>query len=311
MVRSIREPPVSALSLLCSRARARAAASIAGLSRKLPASCCDFSRERTSRSRASSPAHASRRNASRSPGGRSSTDCSRLSTCFHRSESIDSPARQFAVEPGLGGAPVAHHGDGRHFEHLSRFFHAESAKEAHFYHLYLAGIEPRQSFHRSIQRHQVRGPVAAHHGRLVQGDMLHAASPFWVLAPCMLNQNAPHQLGRNGKKVCAILPLHALVIHQAHVGLIDQGRGLQHETGTLALHVVARQTVEFLINDGGQPFERALVPVAPGAEQLAYVAPSRLASLCRLLHSYERIVPPRPVSSNCSHDSSRAHPAPI
>src|SRR5208337_283501 len=136
MVWPIREPPVSGVSLLCSRARARAAASIAGLSRKLPASCCDFSRERTSCSKASSPAHARRRNASRSSGGRSSTDCSRPSTCFHRSESIARPARQFAVEPCLGGAPVAHHGDGRYFEHLSRFFHAESAKETHFYDLH-------------------------------------------------------------------------------------------------------------------------------------------------------------------------------
>src|SRR5271169_1471823 len=128
MVWPIREPPVSGVSLFCSRARARAAASIAGFSRKLPASCCDFSRERTSRSTASSPAHACRRNASRSSGGRSSADCSRLSTCFQRSASIGRPARQFAVKPGLGGAPVAHHGDGRYFEHLSRLFHAEVLK---------------------------------------------------------------------------------------------------------------------------------------------------------------------------------------
>src|SRR5216684_9068899 len=105
---------------------------MAGLFRKLPASCCDISRERTSRSSASSPAHACRRNASRSSGGRSSTNCSRLSTCFHRSESIAGPAPQFAIEPRLGGAPVAHHGDGRNFEHLGSLFHVESAKKAHF-----------------------------------------------------------------------------------------------------------------------------------------------------------------------------------
>src|SRR5271157_2599911 len=178
MVWPIGESPVSRSSLLWSRARARAAASIAGFSRKSPAFCCDVSRERTSRSSASSAAHACRRNASRSSGGHSSTDCNKLSTCSHRLLSIARHAGQFSVKPRLGGAPVAHHGEGRYFEHLSRLFHAESAKEAHFYHLYLAGIEPRQSVHRSIQRDQVRGPVAAHHGRLVQGDMLHAASPF-------------------------------------------------------------------------------------------------------------------------------------
>src|SRR5271165_5993152 len=313
MVWPIREPPVSGASLFCSRARARAAASIAGLSKKLPAACCEVSRERTSRSRASSPAHAFRRNASRSSGGSSSTDCNRPSTCFHRSASIGCPARQFAVEPGLGGAPVAHHGDGRYFEHLSRLFHTEAAKEAHFYDLYLAGIEPRQRFHRGVERHQVRGPVAAYHRRLIQGDMLHAASPFQVLAPCMFDQNAPHQLGRDGKKVRPILPLHALVVHQAHIGLIDQGCSLQQVSRTLALHVMACQAVEFLIDDRGQPFQRALVSVAPGSEQLADVAPSRFTSLRRPLHGYELNCTAAPgfLNSRILNDSFPAHSAPI
>src|SRR6266404_1164093 len=128
MVWPVREPAVSSVSLFCLKAIACAATSIAGLSRKLPASCCEASSDRTSRSSGSSPAHACRKNASRSSGGRSSTDCSRLSTCFHRSESIAPPTAQFAVEPRFGGAPVAHHGDGRYFEHLGGLFHAESAK---------------------------------------------------------------------------------------------------------------------------------------------------------------------------------------
>src|ERR1017187_5885457 len=148
----------------------RAATSIAGLSRKLPACCCELSRERTSRSSASSPPHECRRNASRSAGGRSSAACSRLSTCFHTSESIVCPAGQFAIEPGLSGAPIAHHGDGRYVEHFGCLFHAESAKETHFHHLHFACVEPRQRVQGVIQRHQVRSPVAAHHGRLVQGD---------------------------------------------------------------------------------------------------------------------------------------------
>ena len=101
--------------------------------------------------------------------------------------------------------------------------------------------------------------------------MLHATTPFQVVAPRMLHQNAPHQLGRNGEEMSAILPLHALVIHQAHIGFVDQGRGLQAVAGTLTIHVTARQAVELVINDGGQRFERALVPVAPGAQQRAYV----------------------------------------
>src|ERR1035437_10217386 len=229
MVRPIGKSLLSGAALprsrLCWRTRARAATSIAGLSRKLPACCCEVSREQTSRSSTSSPAHACRKNPARSACGRSSTDCSRLSTRFHRSEAIAHPARQFAIEPGLGGAPVAHHGDGRDFEHLGRFFHVESAKEAHFDDLHFAGIEPRQRVHRVIERHHVRGPVAAHHGRR-----------------------------------------------------------LQAVAGALVFHVAPRQAAELVINDGGQPFESALVSVAPGAEERAYVAHSRLTRLCRFLH---------------------------
>src|ERR1035438_7944768 len=121
----------------CLGASARAATSIAGLSRKLPACCCDASSDRTSRSSASSPAHASCKNSARPPGGRSNAACNRLSTRRQRSESIGCPAGQFAIEPGLGGAPIAHDGDRRYLEHLRRFFHAESAKEAHFDDLHL------------------------------------------------------------------------------------------------------------------------------------------------------------------------------
>src|ERR1035441_352770 len=82
----------------------------------------------------------------------------------------------------------------------------------------------------------------------------------------------------------AILPLHALIVHQAHVGLIHQSRRLQAVTGPLAFHVAARQAAELVINDGSQPFQRALVSIAPGSEEGAYVVHSRFTRLCRPPH---------------------------
>src|SRR5580692_3770398 len=87
----------------------------------------------------------------------------------------------------------------------------------------------------------------------------------------------------------AILPLHALVIHQAHVGFIDQSCGLKAVSGTLASHVVTCETAEFLIDDWGQPVERGSVSVTPGAKQAADLTDWRLLSLivsrqCGFLH---------------------------
>jgi len=72
------------------------------------------------------------------------------------------------------------------------------------------------------------------------------------VAARVLNQNAPHQLGRNRKKMSAVLPIHPLVIHQAHVGFIDQSGGLQAMTGALTFHVASGKAVEFVIDDWSQ-----------------------------------------------------------
>jgi hypothetical protein len=71
----------------------------------------------------------------------------------------------------------------------------------------------------------------------------------------MFHQNAPHQLGRNREKMGAILPLHAFVVHQAHVRLIYESRRLQAVTGALASHVAPCEAAEFVIDDRGQPIE--------------------------------------------------------
>ena len=84
----------------------------------------------------------------------------------------------------------------------------------------------------------------------------------------------------------AVLPLHPLIVDQANVSLIDQGRRLERVAWAFALQIAVSQAVEFVINDGGQPFERALISFAPGAQERAYVACLRLARLCRPLHPY-------------------------
>ena len=132
-------------------------------------------------------------------------------------------------------------------------------------------------------RDQVHGPVAPHQGRLVQRDMRHATPAFQIVAPGVLHQDAPHQLRRHREEMRAILPLHPLIAYEAHVRLIHQRRRLQAMARPLAPHVAARQTVELVIHDRRQSFERARVSVAPRAEQLAHLVlgrPPGRAVLC-------------------------------
>ena len=111
--------------------------------------------------------------------------------------------------------------------------------------------------------------------------MLHTGSALDVVATSMIDQYAPHHLGRNREEMGAILPLHALVVHQAHVGFVHQGGRLERVAAALALHIAVSQAAEFVIHDGGQAVERALVSIAPGAQKRAYVLCIQLVSPIR------------------------------
>src|SRR5438445_6999457 len=216
------ESPASRAS---ARAMVCAATLMAGLSRKLPTFRCEVRRDLTSCSSAASPAHAWRRKSSRRSKGISSADCNRSSICFQRSASIAVSATHFAVKPGPGGAPVAHHSDRRHLEHFRGFLHAQTTKEAQLNHVGLSRIDAGKSLYGIVDDHQVVRS-SANHRCVFQSNVLDAAPTFQIVAPCVVNQNPPHQLRRNGKKVGAILPAHALVIHQPQVSFVDQGGGL-------------------------------------------------------------------------------------
>jgi len=101
----------------------------------------------------------------------------------------------------------------------------------------------------------------------------------------MLNEDAPDKLGRDRKEVSSILPLHALVIYKAHIGFVDESRGLEAVAGALAPHVAAGQAVELLINDGREFFQGGLIAFAPGAQQLGNATSRRRFLLCGFLHA--------------------------
>jgi hypothetical protein len=53
----------------------------------------------------------------------------------------------FRDKARFGAAPVAHHGNRRNAQRLSRLFHTESAKEAQFHDLRLTRVNARQRRH--------------------------------------------------------------------------------------------------------------------------------------------------------------------
>jgi len=79
-----------------------------------------------------------------------------------------SSARQLAIEPSLGGSQIAPHRDGGDFEHFGRFVRVQPGKEAHFDHPDFPRFHLFERVQGIIQRHQIRGPIAAHNRCFIQ-----------------------------------------------------------------------------------------------------------------------------------------------
>src|SRR5580704_683074 len=257
--------PAAALAIVC------AATLIAGRSRKPPRFRCEVRRDLTSRSSSASPAHTCRKNSSRRSEGSSSAECSNSSTRFHRSASIAGPASHFPVKPGPSGAPVAHHSHRRHLEYFSCFLHAQAAKKTQLNHLRLSRIHVGKSLQSIVEHDQIFIATSAEDRCVFQSNVLDAAPAFQVVAPRVINQNSSHELRRHGEEMGAVLPAHALVIHQPQVSLVDQGSGLQTVASAFRPQVVPGEPAQFVIHDRCQLIEGILISVAPGAEQYAHV----------------------------------------
>ncbi len=55
--------------------------------------------------------------------------------------------------------------------------------------------------------------------------------------PCMIDQNAAHQLCGDSEEVGAVLPTHIFLINQTEECLVDEGRCLQGMSGPLVPQV--------------------------------------------------------------------------
>ena len=142
-------------------------------------------------------------------------------------------------------------------------------KETHFDDLHFARIKASQLIQRFIERRKVARSIAGHDGDFVQSDMLYTTSALDVVATSMVDQYAPHHLRRNCEEVGAILPLHSLVVHQAHVRLVYQRGCLEGVVRPLALHVAVSEATKFIINDRCQTIQRALISRTPSTQELA------------------------------------------
>ena len=79
----------------------------------------------------------------------------------------------------------------------------------------------------------------------------------------MIDEDAAHDAGRDGKEVRAVLPIDAGGIDQPQVGLVDERGGLVAVAFVFTGEAAARDLAELLVHDRHQRFESGFVAVPP------------------------------------------------
>ena len=133
------------------------------------------------------------------------------------------------MQPGFGHAPVAFDGRGGDSHHFRGFFNRQTTEETEFDHSTLLLVDLSESSQCFVQRDdvQILVPFTAIVASSSETLYIRAAALGALLRARVIDEYASHHLGSDAEEVCAILPLHVALIHQAHVSLMNQGGCLQ------------------------------------------------------------------------------------
>jgi hypothetical protein len=96
--------------------------------------------------------------------------------------------------------------------------------------------------------------------------LLPAAVANGMLAPRIIDQNAPHGLSGSGKEMGAAFPLHILILDQPQPGLMDQRCGLQGLAGRFVGHFLRGKASQLLVNEREQLVGGLAVAVLNGVQ---------------------------------------------
>ena len=100
--------------------------------------------------------------------------------------------------------------------------------------------------------------------RLIERDPGDATTSFRRTAlPCMLDQNASHQLCGDRKEMCTILPANLARAEETEESFVCEGGGLERVSRSLATKLIASETTKLRVNDGNQLVESFVVAIFP------------------------------------------------
>jgi len=157
--------------------------------------------------------------------------------------------RELCPQPCFRDRPLPLHRSGRDSDDFGGFINRKSTEVAQLDDPFLLWVEGREAPERLIEgRHFDAGGDS---GRFVidQRHTLPAGAPF-ACSPRSgaIDENPPHDLCGDTVEVRPILPVHAVLIHQPDICLVNQGRGLKRMAGSLRPHVPSSQMPQVCVD---------------------------------------------------------------
>jgi hypothetical protein len=169
---------------------------------------------------------------------------------------------EFPPQPGANHGPFSLDGSFGHFQHFGHFVDLKAAVKPQFDHFGLLGVEFRQLGHGIFKGQQILVVFGVDEEPLVEFDSLSVAASFFrQMSPGVIDEYAAHCLGTDGEEVRSPLPVHAFLVDELEIGLVNQGRGLKGMVVSLPPEITRGELSELIVYGTPKPLRRVAIPV--------------------------------------------------
>ena len=208
------------------------------------------------------------------------------------------------MQPCFGHSLLASDGGHGDAQSLRGFLGAESSEKPQLDHLAFAWVNSLQRVKSVIERFDIASLFRGETQNIRQGHLSSAGAPLGaVVAARVVHQNLAHQMRGDAEEVRPALPIGKALRHQPHVGLMDQGRGLQRGRRAFVAKIVLGQPAQFVVDQRREDVERMPVPAASIQEQTGDLLLLRVAG--GLAHPRDRTMRRHPRATyTCLHGSN-------
>ncbi len=177
------------------------------------------------------------------------------------------------MQPGFGDGPIPLYRFGRDLQRFSGFLNGKAAKESQLDNFRLARILLSELMQRRVDAHKFSGLFRREYQGFVEGhNLVFAATLSAQMAAGMVNQDAAHDLGRDGKKVRATSPINGVMLDELEIRLMDQSGGLKGVILPFATHVPPGKTPHFVVDQGDQLRGGILVSIGEVSQEAGHFA---------------------------------------